>query len=207
MNNTTNTSTLEIKKEFNVGIGIHERACLNCTKMHHKCDKRFPSCSSCLKKNIECKINTSIKKRGRPFNTTKKDLYERKRKLEMELKLKKGKQINKKIKQIKKEKKIESISSPNSVKSSPIKTFIPSIPISMPKKEIKKEFPFTMNSQVDNNTYLKEMDFKDNLNEIKWDFNLIIDSPFDIDLTSHLSEPSIDVDSLLLLPDGELSFF
>eukprot|EP01091_Cochliopodium_minus_P008963 TRINITY_DN2117_c1_g1_i1.p1 TRINITY_DN2117_c1_g1~~TRINITY_DN2117_c1_g1_i1.p1 ORF type:complete len:216 (-),score=66.57 TRINITY_DN2117_c1_g1_i1:208-855(-) len=52
----------------------HKISCKNCARLHHKCDKIFPSCSHCLKKGVKCEVNTSVKKRGRPFGTTKENI-------------------------------------------------------------------------------------------------------------------------------------
>ena len=56
----------------------HKIACRNCTRLHHKCDKTFPSCDYCTKRGIKCEVNTTNKKRGRPFGTTKKNLTQKK---------------------------------------------------------------------------------------------------------------------------------
>jgi len=47
--------------------------------LHHKCDKISPSCSHCLKKGVKCEVNPSVKKRGRPFGTTKDNLEMKKK--------------------------------------------------------------------------------------------------------------------------------
>ena len=62
-NKTTNTSSGSIQK--------HKIACINCSKSHHKCDKIYPSCSYCLKRNIPCEVKQT-KKRGRPFGSKNK---------------------------------------------------------------------------------------------------------------------------------------
>ena len=46
---------------------LQKTACKNCAKLHHKCDKKLPSCTSCIRKRIPCELNPSTKKRGRPF--------------------------------------------------------------------------------------------------------------------------------------------
>jgi len=56
----------------------HKISCKNCARLHHKCDKISPSCSHCLKKGIKCEVNPSVKKRGRPFGTTKDNLEKKK---------------------------------------------------------------------------------------------------------------------------------
>jgi len=56
----------------------HKISCKNCARLHHKCDKMLPSCSHCLKKGVKCEVNPSVKKRGRPFGTTK-DILEKKK--------------------------------------------------------------------------------------------------------------------------------
>lgn len=38
----------------------------------------FPSCSHCLKKGVKCEVNPSVKKRGRPFGTTKENIEKKK---------------------------------------------------------------------------------------------------------------------------------
>ena len=60
----------EYKDNKSQGQQKHKIACKNCSKSHHKCDKIYPSCSHCLKKNIKCEVNPS-KKRGRPYGSTK----------------------------------------------------------------------------------------------------------------------------------------
>jgi hypothetical protein len=39
----------------------HNKACMNCTKLHHKCDKKYPTCSHCIKRNVKCIVNPSTK--------------------------------------------------------------------------------------------------------------------------------------------------
>ena len=62
----------------------HQKACMNCTKLHHKCDKIYPTCSHCIKRNVRCIVNPSTKKRGRPFGTTKENKCKKNSKEEIE---------------------------------------------------------------------------------------------------------------------------
>jgi hypothetical protein len=84
-----NNHTIAVQKTQQV----HTRACKNCTKLHHKCDKMSPACSHCLKRNVPCEINPSVKKRGRPFGTTK-DKIQQKKESEIKISSPKPQHIN-----------------------------------------------------------------------------------------------------------------
>ena len=76
--NTQNTQSIQSTQSTQNIQTKHKIACKNCTRLHHKCDKTFPSCDYCTKRGIKCEVNSTNKKRGRPFGTTKKNLSQKK---------------------------------------------------------------------------------------------------------------------------------
>eukprot|EP01091_Cochliopodium_minus_P015393 TRINITY_DN546_c0_g1_i1.p1 TRINITY_DN546_c0_g1~~TRINITY_DN546_c0_g1_i1.p1 ORF type:complete len:198 (-),score=61.63 TRINITY_DN546_c0_g1_i1:131-724(-) len=112
---------------------IHKISCKNCSRIHHKCDKMFPTCSHCLEKGWKCEVNLSEKKRGRPFNTTKENLEKRK------LELAKKKKEQRKQRRLMNKRKMED--EHNIIQE------ISTIPIN--NKKIKKEdVDLPMNNQI-----------------------------------------------------------
>eukprot|EP01091_Cochliopodium_minus_P010951 TRINITY_DN301_c0_g1_i1.p1 TRINITY_DN301_c0_g1~~TRINITY_DN301_c0_g1_i1.p1 ORF type:complete len:152 (-),score=34.55 TRINITY_DN301_c0_g1_i1:197-652(-) len=65
-----NASKSKRKEEDNATGEKHKIACKNCSRLHHRCDKLFPTCTYCKRKGLTCEINQS-KTRGRPHGTTK----------------------------------------------------------------------------------------------------------------------------------------
>jgi len=201
-NNTTNTKNKNKQ----------ERACLNCTRTHHKCDKKLPGCTNCLRKKIPCELNNIVKKRGRPFNTTKKALQDKKRIIVQV----DQQNRNKKIK--KEEIFISSFIDQYPSESSPInQSFSYESPIhsnivSPQDNSVQKNdniptiyynsFLYSMdpikeNKDVNNMCHSSNItDIPCSSNELNFDFGLKIENPFQNDLSFYLSNPSLDVGEL-----------
>eukprot|EP01091_Cochliopodium_minus_P010597 TRINITY_DN2849_c0_g1_i1.p1 TRINITY_DN2849_c0_g1~~TRINITY_DN2849_c0_g1_i1.p1 ORF type:complete len:392 (-),score=103.55 TRINITY_DN2849_c0_g1_i1:491-1666(-) len=90
VNKTTYTQTITTTQTITKIASQHKKACKNCTRLHHKCDKKMP-CNYCTKRGITCEVNPCIKKRGRPFGSTNKNKTKTKRDVMMPKRYKKQK--------------------------------------------------------------------------------------------------------------------
>ena len=167
--NTQNIQSIQSTQNIQSIQTKHKIACKNCTRLHHKCDKTFPSCDYCTKRGIKCEVNTTNKKRGRPFGTTKKNLTQKK---ESEKKIK----LESNQAQIMQARPIINGEFKNAIHSS-LQPIFP-----MVKNEINEEIyspindPSVSNSPVNYNMELRtsDNDFKPPIN-INWDY-ISIDS-------------------------------
>ena len=167
--NTQNIQSIQSTQNIQSIQTKHKIACKNCTRLHHKCDKTFPSCDYCTKRGIKCEVNTTNKKRGRPFGTTKKNLTQKK---ESEKKIK----LESNQAQIMQARPFINGEFKNAIHSS-LQPIFP-----MVKNEINEEIyspindPSVSNSPVNYNMELRtsDNDFKPPIN-INWDY-ISIDS-------------------------------
>lgn len=210
MNTKKNTSTTNTKNTKNTNK--QERACLNCTRTHHKCDKKLPGCTNCLRKKIPCELNNIVKKRGRPFNTTKQELQDRKVNVNKKRTIDQV-QPSKICKKFKTEEFIfandqsPSESSPinqsfsyespiHSNEASPINNSVKQQNDDIPTISYYNSF-FSMdpiNIYCSQNTENSSSSSSNN-NDLIFDFGLKIENPFHEDLSFHLSNP-LDVGEL-----------